>query len=47
MDPKHIESIYAMSRQKYCRSLEEAKKVVDKEQKDVIKKIEEFVEPII
>ncbi|EKE27612.1 MAG: hypothetical protein ACD_3C00188G0028 [uncultured bacterium (gcode 4)] len=47
VDTKRIETIYNESRKRYSRSLEEAKKVVNSEQKDVIKKIEEFVEPII
>ncbi len=47
LDKDHIESLYKISRSKYSRSLEEAKKVAATEQKDVIKKIEEFVEPII
>ncbi len=42
-----IEQLYQLSRQKYCRSLEEAKQKVEEEQKDVLETIEEFVEPII
>ncbi|EKE28940.1 MAG: hypothetical protein ACD_2C00263G0006 [uncultured bacterium (gcode 4)] len=47
VDTNRIQEIYNESRKRYSRSLEEAKKVVNAEQKDVIKKIEEFVEPII
>lgn len=42
-----IEEIYKMSRKKYNRTLEEAKKVVAEEIKDVQKTIEEFSEPLI
>lgn len=42
-----IESLYESSRQKYARPLLEAKKITQEQQKDVIKKIEEFAEPII
>lgn len=47
IDKNKIEKIYSESRGKYSRSLEEAKKVAIKEQKDVIKTIETFAEPII
>ena len=47
MDKKFIEQLYEISRKKYSRSLEEAKKVVEEKQKDVVEKIEEFSEPII
>lgn len=50
-DPKidrgFIASLYETSRAKYSRPLEEAKKVVEQKQADVIKTIEEFAEPII
>jgi hypothetical protein len=47
---KYIEWIYNISRKKYCRSLEEAKKEVVKEHKDVIEtvaKVSDFSEPLI
>jgi len=47
IDKSYIEELYNISRKKYCRSLQEAKKVVETEQKDVLETIEEFVEPII
>jgi hypothetical protein len=47
LDKKYIEELYSISRSKYSRSLEEAKKITQTEQKDVIEKIESFVEPII
>jgi hypothetical protein len=43
----HIQKLYEISRSKYARSLEEAKKVVVEQQWDVMKTIEEFSEPII
>ncbi len=42
-----ITHLYEISRAKYSRSLEEAKKVVEIQQKDVLQTIEEFAEPII
>ena len=39
--------LYELSRQKYSRSLMEAKQEAEEKQKDVLDKIEEFVEPII
>lgn len=42
-----IAELYDISRKKYSRSLEEAKKAVETKQKDVMKTIEEFSEPII
>ena len=47
IDKDFIQWLYALSRQTYCRSLEEAKKVVMEEQKDVLSAIEEFAEPMI
>ena len=47
IDHDHIAHIRDLSRKKYARPLEEAKKAVQTEQKDVIKAIEEFAEPII
>ncbi|EKE26559.1 MAG: hypothetical protein ACD_4C00242G0001 [uncultured bacterium (gcode 4)] len=42
-----VEQLYTISRNKYSRPLEEAKKIQQEQQKDVIAKIEEFSEPII
>jgi hypothetical protein len=42
-----LEKLYALSRAKYNRSLLEAKKAVEVEHKDVIKKLEDFSEPLI
>lgn len=47
IDKGYIDELYALSRQKYSRSLTEAKKAVNEEQKDVVKKLETFAEPII
>ncbi len=47
IDKNFIEELYEISRKKYCRSLQEAKQVVEEEQKDVLETIEEFAEPII
>jgi len=47
VSPEYIEALYNISRKKYARSLEEAKKIVIKEQKDVVEKLETFWEPII
>ena len=47
VDKNHIAELYEISRAKYARSLVEAKKVVEEKQSDVIRTIEEFVEPII
>jgi len=43
----YVMQLYEISRAKYSRTLEEAKKIVETEQKDVAKAIEEFSEPII
>jgi len=43
----YVKHLYELSRAKYSRTLEEAKKVVEKETKDVQRAIEEFAEPII
>ncbi|MBP6256255.1 hypothetical protein KA405_00630 [Patescibacteria group bacterium] len=43
----HVQEMYERSRSKYCRTLEEAKKIVQEDQKDVISAIEEFAEPLI
>ena len=42
-----IAKLYEISREKYCRTIEEAKKVVEVEQQDVMKAIEDFNEPVI
>ncbi|MBO7505565.1 hypothetical protein J6T66_05600 [bacterium] len=46
IEKEKIDELYKLSREKYARSLEETKVRVQ-EQSDVIKAIEEFVEPII
>gem|GEM_PF-5251203 len=38
----YVEELYQLSRKKYARTLEEAKKVVQEETKDVQKTIEEL-----
>jgi len=38
--------LYNLSRKKYTRTLEEARKVAES-QKDVLEKLEEFTEPLI
>ncbi len=45
--PDYINRLYDSSRQKYSRSMEEAKKEVFAEHKDVIQKVSDFAEPII
>lgn len=47
IDIEYIKMLYETSRKTYSRSLEEAKKVVEETQKDVVEKIEEFAEPLI
>ena len=42
-----VDELYRWSRKQYARSLSEAKQVVSEQQQDVIKVIEEFVEPIV
>jgi hypothetical protein len=42
-----IEELYNISRKKYTRSLLEAKKVIEEEQKDVVEKLTDFAEPLI
>lgn len=50
-DPKisssHVQEMYERSRSHYCRTLDEAKKIVQEEQNDVLSTIEEFAEPLI
>ncbi len=45
--PDYIQRLYDSSRTKYSRSIEEAKREVITEQKDVIQKVSDFAEPII
>lgn len=47
VDKDFIKWIYDQNHKLYCRSLAEAKKVVETEQKDVLQAIEEFAEPMI
>ncbi len=47
VDKQLIEELYLRSRKHYARSLSEAKQVVAEQQQDVMKTIEEFVEPLI
>ncbi len=47
IDHWYIDSIREISREKYNRTLEEAKKVIETEQSNVLETIEEFAEPLI
>lgn len=47
IDHNFIGGLYQISRSTYCTTLAEKKKIIEESQKDVISKIEEFVEPII
>lgn len=47
LEKDFLEKLYEISRSKYSRSLLEAKKAVEVEHKDVIKKLEDFSEPLI
>lgn len=47
LEKDFLEKLYEISRKKYSRSLLEAKKAVEVEHKDVIKKLEDFSEPLI
>jgi len=47
IDRDYIARIRDVSRAKYCRTLAEAKTVVQIEQKEVLEKIETFAEPLI
>ncbi len=47
INPAYIESIYSASRAKYCRTKLQAKKIVEKEQGEVVAKLEKFSEPLI
>ncbi len=43
----YIQELYELSRERYARSLIEAKQKIIEEQKDVVEKIDDFAEPII
>lgn len=47
IDRNMIAMLYDLSRSKYSRPLDVVKKQIEREQKDVIQKIEEFTEPLI
>lgn len=47
VDKDYVKHLYELSREKYSRTLEEAKKIIQSDQKDVAKAIEGFAEPII
>ena len=47
IDRDHIARIRDVSRAVYCRTVAEAKAVVQTEQKEVLEKIEDFAEPLI
>jgi len=47
VNKEYVDELYQLSRSKYSRTLEEAKKVIAKEIKDVEKTIEEFSAPLI
>ena len=47
IDHGYIDDIRQVSREKYNRTLEEAKKVIEEEQSKVLETIEEFAEPLI
>lgn len=47
LEKDFLQKLYEISRAKYSRSLLEAKKAVEIEHKDVIKKLEDFSEPLI
>lgn len=47
VDRDFVKKLYELTRKKYSRSLEEAKRVVETSQKDVVEKIGDFWEPII
>lgn len=46
-DQDYFNSLYELSRAKYCTTLAEKKKIIAESQKDVIEKIDHFIEPII
>ena len=45
--PDYTKKLYELSRNRYSRSLAEAKKAVTEKQKDVVEKLSDFSEPII
>lgn len=47
IDKDFIKNLYNQNHELYCRSLAEAKKVIEVEQKDVLQTIEDFAEPLI
>lgn len=47
IDQELIRELYDITRSQYARPLKEVKKIIEAEQKDVIEKIEDFVEPLI
>lgn len=47
IDHDYIQKLREVSRAKYCRTKEEAKVVVQTEQKEVLEKLEDFAEPLI
>ena len=44
---EYITTLYALSRSKYARSLAEVKQSQTHEQKETLKRVESFVEPIL
>jgi len=44
---EYLEKLYDTSRRTYARSLQEAKKLLETEQKDIVEKIESFTEPLL
>ena len=44
---EYVEELYNHSRSKYARSLTEARKILQQEQKDIVKTIESFSEPLL
>lgn len=47
IDKNYISDMYNLSRSRYNRTLVEAKKVVEEDQKDVLQTIDDFAEPLI
>ncbi len=47
INPSIVKDIYVLSRQKYNRTLIEAKEEINTQQQDVMSAIEEFAEPMI
>ena len=44
---EYVDELNNLSRARYARSLWEAKKVVETEQQDIVKKIDSFSEPLL